>query len=245
MGMPITIEIIDDFATAKDFDQVYDYFEYIDNKFSVYKKESEISLINADKLNQNKFSKDMKEIFKLSEQTKKQTSGYFEIYHNSKYDPSGLVKGWAILNATKLLKKLGFKNFYTEAGGDIQVVGKNKQGKNWVIGIRNPFNDQEIIKTLSIFDKGVATSGTYVRGQHIYNPKKKKSTITNIVALTVIGPNIYEADRFATAAFAMGKTGINFIENLGGFEGYSINSKGIATLTSNFEKYILNHAQVY
>lgn len=40
-----------------------------------------------------------------------------------------------------------------------------------------------------------------------------------MVSLTVIGPDIYEADRFATAAFAMGVDGIYFLEKLGGVRG--------------------------
>ncbi len=71
-------------------------------------------------------------------------------------------------------------------------------------------------------DCGVATSGTSIRGQHIYNPQDDAAPIDEIVSLTVIGPNIYEADRFATAAFAMGSDGIVFIEQLDGFEGYMI-----------------------
>lgn len=55
--------------------------------------------------------------------------------------------------------------------------------------------------------------------------------------MTVIGPNIYEADRFATACFAMGEKGIYFIEQLSGFEGYLIDNNKIATLTSNFKKH--------
>ena len=84
----------------------------------------------------------------------------------------------------------------------------------------------------------MATSGTYIRGQHIYNPHNRVQTFDDIVSLTVIGPNIYEADRFATAAFAMGKSGIDFIESLPGFEGYIIDSNGIATMTSGFENYV-------
>jgi FAD:protein FMN transferase len=90
--------------------------------------------------------------------------------------------------------------------------------------------------------EGVATSGTYIRGLHIYDPKKDNQPVNEIVSLTVIGPNIYEADRFATAAFAMGKNGINFIENLPGFEGYMVDNDKKATLTTGFEKYIANHA---
>ncbi|OYV63155.1 MAG: hypothetical protein B7X01_00555 [Acidiphilium sp. 21-62-4] len=114
-------------------------------------------------------------------------------------DPSGLVKGWSIYNAALLLEKEGFKNFYVDAGGDVQVRGKNAAGEAWKVGIRNPFDQTTIVKTLAVTTEGVATSGTYVRGQHIYNPHKKTEQITDIVSLTVIGPNVYEADRFATA----------------------------------------------
>ncbi len=53
----------------------------------------------------------------------------------------------------------------------------------------------------------------------------------------MIGPNVYEADRFATAAFAMGRTGISFLENMPNFEGYMIDSEGRATMTSGFANY--------
>jgi thiamine biosynthesis lipoprotein len=45
---------------------------------------------------------------------------------------------------------------------------------------------------------------------------------------------VLEADRFATAAFAMGAAGVRFIESLDGFDAYSIDSTGVATMTSNF-----------
>ena len=58
-----------------------------------------------------------------------------------------------------------------------------------------------------------------------------------IVSLTVVGPDACEADRFATAAFAMGKDGISFIERYPGLEGYMIDKNGMATMTSGFRKY--------
>ena len=60
----------------------------------------------------------------------------------------------------------------------------------------------------------------------------------DIVSLTVIGPNIYEADRFATAAFAMGKRGINFIETCPGLEGYMVDAAGMATETTGFSSFV-------
>ena len=153
---------------------------------------------------------------------------------------TGLVKGWSIHNAAKILKKEGLKNFYIDAGGDVEVCGQHSERKLWKIGIRNPFsqNKSDIVKVLLLSNIGIATSGTYIRGQHIYNPKEKNAIIAEIVSLSVLGPNVYEADRFATAAFAMGKEGIHFIERLPGFEGYMIDANGIATMTTGFTKYV-------
>ncbi len=126
-----------------------------------------------------------------------------------------------------------------DAGGDIQAHGLSSDGKLWRVGIRNPFNLKENVKIITPGEHGVATSGTYERGQHIYNPHNPAKHIEEIVSLTVIGPNVYDADRFATAAFAMGAKGIHFIEQLPGYDGYMIDRAGVATATSNFHTYVV------
>jgi FAD:protein FMN transferase len=240
MGMPITVEVVDHHVTEADIANVFAYFRAVDDTFSTYKEHSEISKINRGELREDEYSEDMKTILALSEQTRQETQGYFDIRHEGVADPSGIVKGWAILQAATMLKAAGFTHFYIDAGGDIQVSG-NKDGHPWRIGIRNPFNRNEIVKVLAITDKGIATSGTAIRGQHIYNPHNPHAALQDIVSLTVIGPNVYEADRFATAAFAMGKKGIYFIEQLPGFEGYMIDASARATFTSGLERYVLQH----
>lgn len=240
MGMPITVEVVDPSVTGTDIESVFAYFRAVDDTFSTYKEDSEISKINRGELGEEGYSEDMKTILALSEQTRQETWGYFDIQHHSMLDPSGIVKGWAILQAASRLKEAGWSNFYIDAGGDIQVAGQ-KDGKPWRIGIRNPFNRKEIVKVLSVTERGVATSGTAIRGQHIYDPHHPDAPLQDIVSLTVVGLNVYEADRFATAAFAMGKRGIYFIEQLPGFEGYMIDASARATFTSGFERYILQH----
>ncbi len=243
MGMPITIVIVhnSDELVRKTLNGVFDYFNYVDNTFSVYKHDSEISRINRGELLLENASADMREIFLLAEETKKQTDGYFEITNRrGLLDPSGIVKGWSIYNASKILRNTGFDNFYVNAGGDVEVGGHNEHGQKWKIGIENPFNQSEIVKTVYLTNCGIATSGTYIRGQHIYDPKQKDKLLEDIHSLTIIGPNVYEADRFATPAFAMGLSGINFIEKQKGLEGYIIDSKGIATMTSGFERFTIN-----
>lgn len=240
MGMPCSIEVIDSGVCQNDFDILFNYFTHIDETFSTYKDTSEISRINKKELTIASASKEVREVFTLCEETKRLTQGFFDITTDTgEYDPSGLVKGLAIHRGAKILHDRGFKNYYVEIAGDIETCGKNKDGQIWSIGIQNPFNTKEIIKVIKGKNIGVATSGIYVRGNHIYNPNDRSDRLKGIVSLTVIGPNIYEADRMATACFAMGKDGIYFLEELPLFEGYMIDEKGIATMTTGFLNYVI------
>lgn len=234
MGMPITVEVVGNEDTDL-LKMVFDYFHEVDERFSTYKPDSEISQINQG-LQPADWSAPMTEIMHLAEDTKQQTNGYFDIAHDGRIDPSGVVKGWAIWRASQKLLDAGIENFYIDAGGDIQTHGHNSSGEKWRVGIRNPFNIKEIVKTIQLSGEGVATSGDYIRGQHIYDPHG--SELSDVRSLTVIGPNIYEADRFATAAFAMGEAGIEFINKTNNLEGYMINDRGVATYTNNFAEYV-------
>lgn len=239
MGMPIIVNIVDKKVDYQNlFELVFNYFKDVDSQFSTYKVDSEVSKLNSKTIKLDEISNQLREILTLSEETKKMTNRYFDIYKkDGAIDPSGLVKGWAINNAANILKKEGIQNFFISAGSDIQTFGKNSSQKKWRVGIKNPFNSSEIVKIISLSGEGVATSGNYLRGDHIYDPHSNRK-IEDIVSLTVIGKNIYEADRFATAAFAMGKKGINFLEQQKNLEGYMIDKKGVGTLTSGFEKFL-------
>jgi len=238
MGMPITLILSGRTDGETLCDMVFDYLRRVDERYSTYKPTSEISRINAGEIQPEGQSSEMKHILELCAQTTRETGGYFDIEHDGKLDPSGLVKGWAIQQAAFLLRDAGVPNFCLSAGGDMQLSGTNESGQVWEVGIRNPLNRHEVVKKLQLSDCGVATSGTYIRGQHIYNPFQPHQPLDDVLSLTVIGPSVYDADRFATAAFAMGKDGIAFIESLPGLEGYMIDAMGIATFTSNFERYV-------
>src|SRR5690606_29948060 len=136
------------------------------------------------------------------------------------------------------LERMGYRNFYVDAGGDIQSRGKNAKGGAWSVGIRDPHHLDKIVKVLFPKDAGVATSGSYLQGRHIYNPHAHDDPLDGIVSLTVVGPNILDADRHATAAFAMGRDGIGFIDGLDGFEAYEIDAARKARMTRGLAKYL-------
>ena len=238
MGMPITVEIVSDLATSELFERVFAFFAEVDTNYSPFKPDSQVARIDSGELALDAADDEMQSILWLAELTEQQTFGFFTVWQNGRFNPSGIVKGWAIYQAADIVREAGFNNFYIDAGGDVQVYGRNPQAEPWQIGIRNPFDQTQIVKTLSAIDCGVATSGFYQRGRHIYNPHAADDPLDEVVSLTVVGPNVFEADRFATAAFAMGREGIHFIESRPGLEGYMIDKTGMATMSSGFSQYL-------
>ena len=235
MGMPVIIMTPSNEIANNELEKVFDFFEYVDQKYSPFIASSDVSKINQGKLASKNYDDELSEILALAEKTKRETGGYFDVWHDGTFDPSGVVKGWAIQKASALMK--GFTDdFYIEAGGDIQVGGVNEAGGPWRIGIRSPFNRHETVAVVELHDKAIATSGTAIRGQHIYNPHSEKP-IDDIVSLSVIAKSILDADLMATAAFAMSSRGIRFIEKLNGYEGFVIDQNKIATYTSGWQKY--------
>ena len=238
MGMPIAIEVVGD-QDGEASAVAFAYFGQVDARFSPYKPDSELSCFGRREIAFEAISGELREVLELSELTARETNGYFGIRRpDGRIDPSGLVKGWAIRNAARGIEAAGFCNYLIDAGGDVQCRGHNEQGQRWRVGIRNPFDMTQIVKVVMPGDGGVATSGTYVRGQHIYDPHAGGAPVEDVASITVIGPDIYEADRFATAAFAMGRGGIDLIEDTVGLEGYSIDRRGIATMTSGFQRFV-------
>lgn len=235
MGMPITLMTPHEPNSKEAFEKTFDFFQQVDQRYSPFITTSEVSQINLHKLKESDYSPEMIEILEIAQKTKVETNNYFDVWHNNSFDPSGIVKGWAIQKAAKIMHDYT-DDFYIEAGGDIQVHGISDKRAPWRIGIRNPFNRHENIAIISLNNYAVATSGTAIRGQHIYDPVSDKP-LADIISLSVIAPKIIDADRMATAAFAMGKKGIAFIEKLNGYEGYMVSKDKRVTMTSGWKKY--------
>lgn len=234
MGMIARVAIVDAGAAPGDLDTVFDFFTATDRRFSPFLPNSELCRRNRGEAGEA--SPQMREILVLAEQSRDRTKGYFDIRRpDGLLDTSGIVKGWAIKKGAEILSERGHRNFAVEIGGDIQTSGCNQDGADWRVGIRSPFDDA-VVKIVYPRGGGVATSGNYRQGAHIYDPHG--GTPEGMVSLTVIGPDILEADIAATAAFAMGGDGIYFIERSEGFEGYAIDAAGMARMTSGLGRYL-------
>jgi thiamine biosynthesis lipoprotein len=243
MGMIAKVEVDDPRVSVCDIENVFAGLIAADAQFSPFKQDSELSQFNRGEIRPERLSIEMRDVLELCERTRRQSSGYFDIRCNSsEIDLCGIVKGWAIARAAQQMSRMGFDNFYVEIAGDIQCRGRNSLGKPWRVGIRNPFAVHQIVKIVQLSDRGVATSGNYIQKRHIYNPHAPNDPLDEIVSLTVIGPDILDADRFATAAFAMGRAGLEFIESMPGLEGYEIDAGGMARMTSGLPQYLASSA---
>jgi thiamine biosynthesis lipoprotein len=238
MGMPITVEIINAPDNGLGH-EVFDWFQHVDERFSSYIENSEVCRFSRGEIGADRLSAEMHEVLALAETTRLESRGAFNIRRPSGFvDPSGIVKGWAISKAAKMIAARGATDFYVEAGGDIQANGVTEHDEAWTVGIRSPFNSQEIIKVVALSGQGIATSGAYVRGDHIYDPRNPDRKLDEIVSVSVIAEDVVDADRYATAAYAMGPEGVYFLESLPGVEAYVVDAKGIATQTSGFERFV-------
>lgn len=136
-------------------------------------------------------------------------------------DLGGIAKGYAVDKAIEILKAAGLKGGMVDIGGNLRCFGTPADGKpHWLIGLQDPQTDGEILMTLNMDDRAVATSGDYRRfvviddqkHSHIVNPATADSA-QDLSSVTIIAPTAMAADALATAVTVMGnEKGLELIE---------------------------------
>lgn len=236
MGMPITIDVRDPRADAAVLDAIFADLRSVDALFSPFKDDSVVSRINAGEAAADVASPVVAEVLELCRTYEKETDGYFSAWRKGRLDPSGLVKGWALARAVAILDAHGYGDYFVDGAGDVFARGRPSAGERWRVGIRHPVERDKVARVVLATDLAVATSGTYEKGAHIYDPHDGEP-VRSLLSMTVIGRSILEADVFATAAFAMGLAGLEFIEAREGYEAYAIDPDLRAHRTSGFDAY--------
>ncbi len=133
--------------------------------------------------------------------------------NNGKLDLGALGKGTACEEAIKYLKGRNAENAIVTVGGTVGVIGKPDGGKNFSIGVRDPFGDQsDYFAVLNITDCFVSTSGDYekyferdgVRYSHIFDAKTAMPVQSDISSVTVVVENGTLSDYLSTVIFIAG-----------------------------------------
>ena len=211
-----------------DCEAVFALFDEIDRTFSVYREESPVSRYRRGERSEQDFSPEERYVWEQCQKVKAESEGYFDAFYDGQYDPTGIVKGYAIRRGAELLRVKGYRQYMIEIAGDGEVGEKNG-GRAWRVGIANPFVKGEIIKIVQLKDCGIATSGLAEHPDHIINPHTHRPART-LASMSVIARDAEEADGLATAALAMGMEGIEYLEKHG-YAAYAVtdDKRGIAT----------------
>lgn len=213
------------------------YLVSVDQRFSPFIPESEVNAMRRGEVHPGEESEDMRCVLELCRDTATLTRGCFDAWARGFFDPSGLVKGWSLRNTARILERHGLTTFAIDGAGDIEVRGAPPGFTTWRTGIRNPFDPETVIKVLDLRDCGIATSANYIRGAHIVDPRTGMAA-DSIASMTVIAHDVLEADRLATAAFVMGREGMEFLASIEGVEGYMVDHDRLATYTTGFRRFI-------
>jgi thiamine biosynthesis lipoprotein len=203
MGMPIVVDCRDSWADDVVLDRLFDWFRSVDQTFSTYKPESEVSRIAAGELAVEECSDDVRAVLAWCERLRDETDGYFDARAGGQLDPSGLVKGWSVERGARILADAELRNYAINAGGDVRLSGGAYPDPVWRVGIQHPHLRDRQAAVVECSDLAVATSGAYARGDHVIDPHTGRAP-TGILSVTITGPDLALADAYATAAFAMG-----------------------------------------
>lgn len=127
-------------------------------------------------------------------------------------DFGAVGKGYAGDLAVKILKESGIKSALLDFGGNIQVLGTKPDGKDWTVGIKNPWGG-EPLAAVKLSDSCMITSGGYERffiGEdgkryiHIFDGKTGSPVENNLESVTIICKSGLYGDALSTSLFVMG-----------------------------------------
>jgi len=249
MGMPISIHLrgkgVDSPMVAGVVEDAFDLLREADRLFSTYRDDSEVNRIRRGELDPANADPLAQQVIALCRQAGELTKGAFtdqlpDDQGVLRFDPTGLVKGWAADRAANRLAELSGLAFCLNAGGDVVVGGtesgtetdvevngglrqsKGGSGAVWRVGIEDPRDRSQVAQVVELHHGGVATSGTAARGAHLYDPNAQ-TFVDRGGSVTIVGPSLMWADVWATALFVGPKSlMLRFSEVAGDYRAISL-----------------------
>jgi thiamine biosynthesis lipoprotein len=204
MGTVVTLETVLPLDPSTS-DAVQDAFRALDEKFSLYKPESEASIVGRGRMGLKSASAEYQEVYWAAIAWSEATDRAFTPHRpDGVIDLSGVVKARGIQAAGDVLVRDGHVDWCLNAGGDVLVAGAQANGEPWIVGIVDP-DDRAQLWTQFATRPGrlaVATSGIQERGEHVWR-MAADDTFTQV---TVAAADIETADVLATAILAGGVT---------------------------------------
>jgi thiamine biosynthesis lipoprotein len=242
-GTVIGVDVRDPVADEL-LDDVFAWFARVDDLFSTWRSDSEISRLARGEIARCDTSCELREVLDVCDALTEVTRGAFDVTFAADQrvgarpgfgpiDPSGFVKGWALERAATMLTVAGIVNFSINAGGDVLTRGAPEPNREWRVGIQHPTQRTTVAAIVLGTDLAVATSGRYERGDHIINPRTG-TPATDFLSVTVVGDDLGLADGYATAALVLGDDGMNWLATLPHIEAMAITNHHAVVRTDGF-----------
>ncbi|MFF3324239.1 FAD:protein FMN transferase [Streptomyces sp. NPDC002889] len=204
-----------------------------DEIFSTYRQDSQISRLARGELTLRDCDFEVPEVLGQCEDEERLSDGWFSARYGGVLDPTGLVKGWAVERAVRMLASSGAAAVCLNGGGDIQLYGGP-----WRVGISDPLHPGGLATVVETeTGLAVATSGPAERGCHIIDPHTGCPPADGLASMTVVTRGLTQADARATAAYAMGGRARAWLEALPHTEGFAVTADGRTWQTSGFARH--------
>ncbi|GMR04782.1 MAG: FAD:protein FMN transferase [Thermodesulfobacteriota bacterium] len=157
----------------------------------------------------------------------------------------GLAKGFIVGRAAEVLKRNGVSRAIIKAGGDMFVFDVRGRAKkaSFIIGIKDPRNEKDLLGEIFADNGAIATSGDYERFfmkggkryHHILDPATGFPAMRSR-SVTIIAKDPTIADALSTAVFVLGpEKGLGLIESLKDVEGVVVGADGFVHTSSGFK----------
>jgi FAD:protein FMN transferase len=241
MGTVVSFRFDGQDAAPAGLTDAISWLHEVDRRFSPFRPDSEVTLIADGRLAESDTHPDVREVLALIDQAAVDSGGAFDARRwraDGRFDPSGLVKGWAVERSSADLARARGGRFAIDAGGDVVVRSGDPGGHPWRVGIRHPDRPDRVAAVLSIADGAIATSGGYERGAHIRDPRTGR-TPSDVRSMSVVGPDLTWADTFATAAYVMGRDGLAWVAGHPGYDAVAIGWDDQVTWTRGVDRYLV------
>jgi thiamine biosynthesis lipoprotein len=249
-GTVISIDVRDPIEDAV-LDRLVEWFHRVDDLFSTWRDDSEISRLGRGELTLGDASPEIRLVLALCDDVTERSRGAFDIRFGADprvegrpglgpIDPSGLVKGWALDRAAAMLREVGAHRFSINAGGDVVTSGRPAPDAEWRVGIQHPWSRQQVAEVVVGTDLVIATSGAYERGDHIVNPRTA-CPARGLASVTVVSDRLplAIADAYATAAVVLSDEGMPWLAEQDDVEAMAITDDREVILTPGFDRYRL------
>lgn len=155
----------------------------------------------------------------------------------------GIGQGFIADKIKAMLIEKGVVAGIVNISGDINTWGKQLDGNQWKVGIKNPLNKDKIFATFPLEDSAVETSGSYEK-YVTFNGKRYSHIIdtrtgypaSGIISVSVFAKSTELADALATGIFVLGvDVGLDLVNQLPGVGCIYVEDNGKISASKNID----------